>query len=214
MANANNMVSEQRNISDFYNKIQQSGGLRYGYQFLVKLFFDKAVFNTRGAYSDKDLILFKQYGINGYEKIIDANPATKDDLTFFAQATQLPGTTLDATQVQYFAQGFRFPGIIKYDAQWSIDILLDQDLTIYKQLRIWQEMMSSIVRNSGGNKVIPNARGKLYLLDSYGDATKPDRIYAMEGIFPKEVPVINMQYTEGSSTIKTVKVQFALQYFR
>jgi len=85
-------------------------------------------------------------------------------------------------------------------------------MIIYKQMRLWQEMMSSIARNSGGNKTIPNVRGEIELLNQFGD--KAQTRYWVEGIFPTTVPAVSMQYSEGNSNIKDAQVTFAVQYFR
>lgn len=210
-------MAMNRNIADFYNEIQSHKGLRYSYQFLVKLDFEQRMFDpsNRGRYSEIDNVLISQYGFNldTLGELTNPNPSKpENNLTFLAQSTSLPQTKIGTVPVAYFAQGFRFPGLIEYDKQWTINILLDQQLTIYRQLRLWQEMMSSIARNSGGNKTIPNVRADIQLLNQYGNQI--ERRYFVEGIFPTDVPNIDMTYNQGSSNIKRIDVQFQMQYFR
>lgn len=191
-------MAMNRNIADFYNEIQSHKGLRYSYQFIVKLAFEQNMFDpsNRGQYSEIDNVLLAQYGFNlqTLGELTNPNPSKpENNLTFLAQSTSLPQTKINTVKVDYFAQGFRFPGLIEYDKTWNINILLDQQLSIYRQLRLWQEMMSSIARNNGGNKTIPNVRGDIQLLDQYG--RQIERRFFVEGIFPVTVPPIEMVYS-------------------
>lgn len=207
-----------RNLADFYNEIQNSGGLRYGYQFLVRLAFPEGLWNlgNRGANSGIDNVLAAQYGLSleTLGGLTDPNSGEQlgVDFTFLAKSTALPTMELKNTTVAYFAQSFVFPGIISYGNTWNVTVLLDSKMTIYKQMRLWEEMMSSISRNSGGNKTIPNVRGEIELLDQFGE--EPQIKYWVEGIYPTEVPQLDMQYTEGNNKIQDTNIRFAVQYFR
>jgi hypothetical protein len=207
-----------RNLADFYNQIQNEGGLRYQYQFLVRLAIDQDIFGpgTRGQYSGVDEVLRAQYGLNleTLGGLVDPNSGENQgiDISFLAKSTNLPQTELATTKVSYFAQSFEFPGIVRYGDTWTVNVQLDQRMIIYKQLRLWQEMMSSIARNSGGNHTIPNARGEILFLDQYGKY--PQRKYWIEGIYPTNVPQIDMQYQEGSTELKDANITFKVQYFR
>lgn len=209
-------MSSQRNIADFYNEIQnKQGGLRYQHQFIVRLNFKQNFFTDRGVYSGVDKVIFNQLGIteeNTLNQLTNPNPEQpQNDLTLFAQSTSLPRSQITPTVVTYFAQTFHFPGIMNYETSWTVNVLLDQKLTIYRQLKAWQEMISSISRNSGGNKTIPEAQGVIELLDGYG--RKAQRRFSIEGIFPTNLQTIDMQYEENGA-IKNMNVQFAMQFFR
>lgn len=207
-----------RNIADFYNEIQNQSGLRYQYQFLVRLAINQDIFGpgTRGQHSGVDEVLRAQYGLSleTLGGLIDPNSGEHQgvDFTFLAKGTSLPQTELTTTKVNYFAQSFEFPGIIRYGDTWTVNVQLDQRMIIYKQLRLWQEMMSSIARNSGGNHTVPDARGEILFLDQYGD--RAQRTYWVEGIYPTIVPAIDMQYLEGSTELKEAQITFKVQYFR
>lgn len=207
-----------RNLADFYNEIQNSGGLRYGYQFIVRLAFPEGLWDlaNRGVHAEVDNVLAAQYGLDLESLGGLTNPNSGEhlgvDFTFLAKSTQLPTMDLRTTKVSYFAQSFEFPGIINYGNTWAVTVNLDSKMLIYKQIRLWQEMMSSIARNSGGNKTIPNVRGQIDLLNQFG--SEPQVKYWVEGIFPTQTPQIDMQYTEGNSNIKEANITFAVQYFR
>lgn len=207
-----------RNLADFYNEIQNQDGLRYQYQFLVRLAIDQDIFgpSTRGQNSGVDQVLRAQYGLNleTLGGLVDPNSGENQgiDISFLAKTTNLPQTELVTTRVNYFAQSFEFPGIVKYGDTWTLSVQLDQKMIIYKQLRLWQEMMSSIARNSGGNHTIPNARGEILFLDQYGKT--PQRKFWIEGIYPTIVPQVDMQYQEGSTELKEAQITFKVQYFR
>lgn len=208
-----------RNLADFYNEVQNSGGLRYGYQFLVRLAFPQNFIwdpANRGANNGVDQILAAQYGLDldTLGGLTDPNSGENlgVDFSFLAKSTSLPTMQLRPTTVSYFAQSFQFPGIISYGNTWTVTINLDSKMIIYKQMRLWQEMMSSIARNSGGNKTIPNVRGEIELLNQFGDKTQTR--YWVEGIFPTIVPPVSMQYSEGNSNIRDAQITFAVQYFR
>lgn len=207
-----------RNLADFYNEIQSESGLRYGYQFLVRLAIDQNIFDpsTRGQFSGVDAVLQAQYGLNlqTFGGLKDPNSGENQgiDISFLAQSTNIPQTELTTTKVSYFAQSFEFPGIIRYGDTWQVNVKLDQRMILYKQLRLWQEMMSSISRNSGGNHTIPEARGEVMLLDQYGRDAQ--RKFWVEGIYPITVPQIDFQYAEGSNALKEAQITFKVQYFR
>lgn len=211
-------MSLNRNLADFYNQIQSEGGLRYSYQFLVRLALNQNIFGdgSRGNNPGVDAILQAQYGLNlqtlGGLKDPNSGENKGIDIAFLAQSTNIPKTELTTTKVSYFAQSFEFPGIIKYDDTWTVTVKLDQQMILYKQLRLWQEMMSSIARNSGGNHTIPDAYGDVQLLDQYGKT--PQRRFWIEGIYPTVVPQIDFQYTEGNNTLKDAQITFKVQYFR
>ena len=59
---------------------------------------------------------------------------------------------------------------------------------------------------------IPNVRADIQFLDNYGEEIT--RRYFVEGIYPTDVPEIQMNYKQGSSSIKEGAVTFAMQYFR
>jgi hypothetical protein len=71
--------------------------------------------------------------------------------------------------------------------------------------------MASIVRNNGGQKTIPDARGDLRLLSNDGRTT--DKRYVLEGIFPTDIPNIDMRYEENGN-VQIIPVKFTVQYFR
>lgn len=207
-----------RNLADFYNEIQNQNGLRYAYQFLVRLAIDQDIFGpgTRGQNSGIDQVFQAQYGLSlqTFGGLIDPNSGENQgvDISFLAQSTRVPQTELTTTKVNYFAQSFEFPGIVRYQDTWNINVKLDQKMILYKQLRLWQEMMSSISRNSGGNHTVPNARGEIILLDQYGRDAQ--RKFWVEGIYPITVPQVDFQYAEGSTALKEADIQFRVQYFR
>ena len=208
------MANNERNIAKFYQAIQNGDGLRYGYQFLVKINFNQNVFAFRGNNTSFDSVIFKQLGITtikDLDSLINPNPDNTVDFSFYARGTNIPQTTLTTTPVSYFATGFRFPGLMQYEKNWNVTILLDSQLNVYRRLRLWQELISSIVRNNGGNKTIPDVKGDVQLLSN--DGKNVQRRFLIEGIYPTNVPQIDMKYAEGSNQIKEVQVTFATQYF-
>lgn len=210
-------MAENRNIANFYKEIQNQSGLRLSYQFLVRLAFPEGILRDRGVNTSYDNVIWRQLGITDPYTLNElTNPNPQDptrNLIFFAQGTSVPQTRINTVQVEYFAQSFRFPSIITYDENWSLSILLDEKLTIYRQLVAWQELISSIARNNGGNKTIPNVYGDVQLLNSFGNAIQ--RRFTIEGIFPNSVPRLSMRYQDGGgSPMMLDPVQFTMQYFR
>lgn len=209
----------QNHLRGFYDYIQKSGGMRYKHQFLVHINFSEiqnAAYVNRGIQRD---YFNNMYGDTWVDYLRKAGEDAKGsignkpthDLTFFANSTSIPETTLKTTDVSFLAAGFKFPGVMDYANTWSINILLDQNLYVYTELLYWKELMSSYARNNGGNKTIPNVDGDVWLLDQY--MQQAQRRFKMRGIFIKEIPQIQMEYKEGSSDKIEVGCNFAMQWF-
>mgnify|MGYP003302912373 CR=1 FL=1 len=96
-----------KHLSNFYTNIMRGNALLYKYQFLVQLM------------GPADL---------GW------NNSASQNFSYYVQSGSIPGTKLVNGKTVFFGTEFRIPGVKQFDHNWQTEILIDQDLTIYKKL--------------------------------------------------------------------------------
>lgn len=143
-------------------------------------------------------LIYKALGVN-------------ENLTYYIKSASIPQSEIKNANVAFLAAGFVVPGIISYPEDWTVDILLDQDLTMYRRLKMWHEEISSYRLDGGGKKVIPHVTANVNLLDN--TMQNIVRRYVMEGCWIQELGNVDFKYEEGSSTVQKCTCKFAMQYF-
>lgn len=79
----------------------------------------------------------------------------------------------------------------------------------YVGLRNWMKLFADIEQNGGGSKVIPNVTAQVKLIDSTMQQELHE--FVLEGVFPADVPPLNMQY-QNEASIPEMQVKFTYQY--
>lgn len=180
------------NLKEFYNNITKSHPLRYAHQFVVE--FDGASLN----------------GLTG--EFTAANPTDiVNNITYYIQSSSIPQVEVNSVKVSFYSAGFEVPGVVKYPDSWQVNILLGQDLYQYKRLESWREAISNYRLSGGGNKVIPNVRAKVGLLDS--TMQNIVKTYIMEGVWIDNLSEVKFEYKEGDTTMQSCDATFTMQYW-
>jgi hypothetical protein len=173
-----------KNLKNFYNNIMRDKALLYKNQFYVEVF--------AGTYVGRDT----------------ANPAA--DFSYYVQSADIPGSKLVNGKTVFFGTEFRIPGVKQFDHNWSVNILLDQDLTMFKKLERWRNDISSLKSNGGGNKHLTNYYAKVHLLNE--THTSVVQTFIIAGIWIKSLGDINLAYANGGGDVLKIPAEFRYQY--
>lgn len=114
-------------LQQFYRSITQNDAFRFGHQFFVEL----------------------QGGDLNYLQGLSGNEAADKNFTFYIRSTNIPKTEIKSGTVNFLATSFAVPGVVSYPEDWSVEILLNNDLTLYNRLRAWQDEISDFNLNAG-----------------------------------------------------------------
>ena len=87
--------------------------------------------------------------------------------------------------------------------------MLDTNMTHYNSLYDWQSSFADLANDGGGSKVIPNTQAVVELLDA--SLQTVIHRYILEGVFPTDVPKLQMQY-ENASNVVEFECTFNYQY--
>ena len=134
-----------------------------------------------------------------------------NNITYYVQSSKIPEVNINSAKVSYFAAGFEVPGVVKYPDQWTVEILLGQDMLQYRRLQSWQEALSNYRYSGGGYKVIPSVNARVNLLDS--TMRNVVRSYVMEGVWIENLGNLEFQYQEGAAEPMKCTCTFAMQYW-
>ena len=175
------------NLKNFYQGILKSENPLYKYQFIGEF-----------------IGLKDEWGIS------DSSDASKN-ITYYIQSANIPGVELTTGQTTYLGTMFRTPGVMKFSHSWTCNILLEENLNAYKGFRRWQEHISSLYNDGGGNKAIPNVTMNLSVLSS--DSKTKVQAIVLEGVWCKSVGQIQVKYTDGGGQpIKSFPIELRYQY--
>lgn len=173
-----------KNLKNFYNNIMRSKPLLYKNQFYVEVF--------GGSFINRD------------------SSQPEADFSYYVQSASIPGAQLVNGKAVFFGTEFRIPGVKQFDHNWSVNILLDQDLTMYKKLENWRNSISSLSNNGGGDKRIPNYYANVHLLDETNSQVV--QTFVIGGIWLKSLGDINLAYTSGGGDLIKIPAEFRYQY--
>jgi hypothetical protein len=132
--------------------------------------------------------------------------------TFMAKAAQLPGSTIGQVPVYYFGRELKFAGNRTF-ADWSLQIINDEDFTIRNSIESW---MNSI--NSHASNVRNTAAGSpsSYTVDAtvtqYGKTGNALKTYKFVGMYPLDLAPIDLDWS-SNDTIEEYGVTFAYQWW-
>lgn len=190
-------VKNTYNIADFYKAIGNKKPLQYDHQWIIE--FIAPVGQTGKITAGDDA-----FGRKDHSNV--------QCFTYWAQSAKIPDQTITEAKIKFLANDFVVPGVIKYDESWQTSIILDQDLTQYKKLQAWHQLISDFSKSGGGKKVVPNVQAKLSLLDNTMQNVKT--IFIMEGVWLQALGAITMQYDgNGGAALATCQATFEYQYF-
>lgn len=132
--------------------------------------------------------------------------------TFMAKAAQLPGSTIGQVPVYYFGRELKFAGNRTF-ADWTLQIINDEDFTIRNAIESW---MNAINSHSGN---VRNANAKnpsSYTVDAevtqYGKTGDTLKKYKFVGLYPLDLAPIDLDWS-SNDTIEEYAVTFAYQWW-
>lgn len=101
--------------------------------------------------------------------------------------------------------------MITANGTWDVELLIDQELTQYKKLQAWLDLISDLSKSGGGRKIIPNCQAKLNLLDN--TMQKVNKTFVFEGIYITKLGQIELKPSDGGAETAACTATFTYQYF-
>ena len=127
-------------LNSYYNNITKKKPLLYKYQYVLDFV------GNGGFWVDQD---FKPF------TLFNDNPDDPSQtFSYWAQSASIPGFNINKTDVNFYGAKFHVPACKTYEHDFSTNILLDQDMIMYKKLETWLKMISRYEISGGGIKVI------------------------------------------------------------
>ena len=133
-------------------------------------------------------------------------------VTFMAKAAQLPGSTIGTVPIYYFGREMKFAGNRTF-ADWTLQIINDEDFTIRNSLESW---MNAINSHSGNVRNAAAGGPSGYTVDAtvtqYGKTGEALKTYKFVGLFPLDIGAIDLDWGSNDS-IEEYPVTFAYQWW-
>ena len=181
------MSNDKYIIKNFYKNIAQDIPPLLQYQFLVTI--------TPGA------------GVrNGVEEGVDW-----DKLQLFTQGAAIPKNTIGTADINFFGKAFHMPTTAQPQHDWKTSIILTHSMNAYNQIRKLMLKFSSLERNMGGIKTVPNLDIMVDVLNQFSEIDLTQPRIVLKGAFPVDLQSINLQYQEQAEAIKP-EISFKYQY--
>jgi hypothetical protein len=132
--------------------------------------------------------------------------------TFMAKAAQLPGSTLGQVPVYYFGRELKFAGNRTF-ADWTLQIINDEDFTIRNSIESWMNSINSHAGNvrSGAAKS-PSSYTVDATVTQYGKSGEALKTYKFVGMYPLDLAPIDLDWS-SNDTIEEYGVTFAYQWW-
>ena len=138
--------------------------------------------------------------------------AASQAISFMAKSSQLPGSTLGLVPIYYFGRELKFAGNRTF-ADWTLQIINDENFTIRKAIEEWMNGINSHqgnLRNSSFDS--PTSYTVDGLVTQYGKDGTPLKTYRMVGMFPLDLAPIDLDWGSNDN-IEEFAVTFAYQWW-
>jgi hypothetical protein len=133
-------------------------------------------------------------------------------VSFMAKAAQLPGSTVNTVPMYYFGRELKFAGNRTF-ADWTLQIVNDEDFTIRNAMETWSNSINSHLSNVRTPGALNNFQ---YTVDAtvtqFGKTGDVLKTYNMVGMFPTDIAPIDLDWGTNDS-IEEYAVTFAYQYW-
>lgn len=190
-------MDNKYHLGSYYNNITKKKPLLYKYQYILDFV------GNGGFWLDSD---FKPF------TLFNDNPDNPDqNFSYWAQSASIPGFNINKADVNFYGGKFHVPACKTYEHDFSCQILLDQDLTMYKKLDTWLKMISRYELSGGGIKVIPTCKLRIKLLDSEHQYFTTS--FVMEGVWIKSLSSVAFEYSGPDVSPLMVNAGFSMQYY-
>jgi hypothetical protein len=147
---------------------------------------------------------------NLFQVTID-NPVSsiaKDKIPFMVTGAEIPAATLGEIQQFYPGRAVKYAGDRTY-ADWTVTIINDEDFLIREAMERWNNAINGHRSNARNRAFALAAQYKTSATVTQLSKTGlPLRTYAFEGIYPKEISNITLDWG-GNDSIETFTVTFS-----
>ncbi len=134
------------------------------------------------------------------------------NLTFLAQATALPASTLGTIEVPYFGRRIKIPGDREFE-NWTITVMNDENFSVRHAFEAWHNKLNSLQGNRNSISATPgNYKSSEASIVQYSKAGNPIRTYNFNGVWPVQVSEIELNW-EPSASIETFSVTLAYDWY-
>jgi len=131
---------------------------------------------------------------------------------FMIKAAQLPGSTIGSIPVFYFGREVKFAGNRTF-ANWTIQVINDENFIIRNSLERWMNNMNSHVGNlRSQSSLSPVTYTSDAEIVQYGKTGNVIKKYKFKGMFPVDVAPIDLDWG-NQDTIEEYAVTFAYQWW-
>jgi hypothetical protein len=132
--------------------------------------------------------------------------------TFMAKGAQLPGSTIGQVPLFYFGRELKFAGNRQF-ADWTLQIINDEDFTIRRALESWMNGINSHAGNvRTGAAAGPSGYTVDALVTQYGKTGDTLKTYKFVGVYPLDLAPIDLDWG-SNDTIEEYAVTFAYQWW-
>lgn len=134
-------------------------------------------------------------------------------LAFMCNAAQLPGSTIGTVTQYYFGREVKLAGNRTY-ADWTIQIINDEDFVTRNALTAWHESINDPIENirTGGYEVVDGGYGSQADVYQYGKNGDTIAQYTFYGMWPVDISPIEVNWASNDQ-IEEYSVTFAYQYW-
>ena len=132
--------------------------------------------------------------------------------SFMAKSAQLPGSTIGTAPLYYFGRELKFAGNRSF-AQWTLQIINDENFTIRNSLESWMNAINSHagnVRNAAAANI--NGYSVDAVVSQYGKTGDVLKQYKFVGLFPIDIAPIDLDWGSNDS-IEEYGVTFDYQWW-
>lgn len=147
-----------------------------------------------------------------FPAIANNGVAAGQKATFMAKASQLPGSSVGSVPVYYFGREMKFAGNRTF-ADWTLQIINDEDFTVRNSLENWMNQINS---NEGNVRSAAAVNPSSYTTDAsvsqYDKAGNIIKTYNFVGMFPIDIAPIDLDWS-SNDTIEEYSVTFSYQYW-
>jgi hypothetical protein len=147
-----------------------------------------------------------------FPTIANNGVAAGQQTTFMAKSTQLPGSSINSVPVYYFGRELKFSGNRTF-ANWSLQIINDENFIIRNSLESWMNSINSHAGNLRAlNAVSPSSYSVDALVTQYGKTGNVLKQYKFVGLFPIDLGTIDLDWS-SNDTIEEYSVTFDYQWW-
>jgi T4-like virus tail tube protein gp19 len=132
--------------------------------------------------------------------------------TFMAKTAQLPGSSIGTVTQYYFGRELKFAGNRNF-AQWSLQIINDENFIIRNAMESWMNSINSHAGNLRNAAAInPASYTADAIVTQYGKTNDVLKQYKFVGLFPIDLGSIDLDWG-SNDTIEEYSVTFDYQWW-